>query len=450
MSRLIDGVGEILAFSSPSELTANAGEIREHLQEVVASPTFQRSHRSQEFLKYVVEKALDGHCDDLKERSLGMALFGRSSTYDTGEDAIVRVTASDVRRRLLQYYGETGSQSKVRIELPPGAYTPGFSRVLPAAGHLAHPDDGVRVLAAAVPAQPRRISRVWLAACAVAAVIALLGVALLVWRHVTPLSARRVAPWPDLLLGERPVQLIVCDTNIAIMEELLGTQMSLSEYANREYVQHPEILSPDMRNAFKSLGGMDYSAATAFGDVRISLRITELAQSCARHVEARSARMLQLRDFKTDDNFILLGSPRSNPWTALFADQMSFDFEFDPVKKIEIIRNQHPRPGEFAAYVPTAKGGGTGQAFAVLAFLGNPNQKGHVLIIAGTSAEGTDAAARLITNLELFSSTLRRCGVDPASPGQHFEALLRLTAMAGAPKNFEIIAFHRIPDTPAR
>lgn len=76
MSRHVDGIGEMLPIAGPAELAASAREIREHLREVVASSTFQRSHRSQEFLRYVVEKTLDGHCDDLKERSLGMALSG--------------------------------------------------------------------------------------------------------------------------------------------------------------------------------------------------------------------------------------------------------------------------------------------------------------------------------------------------------------------------------------
>src|SRR5262249_50928379 len=90
------------------------------------SPALKGSKRSQEFLQFVVEKALDGHYDDLKERTLGVELFGRRPSYDTGTDAIVRVTACDLRRRLLQFYAAGSDHSGYRIELPPGSYVPEF------------------------------------------------------------------------------------------------------------------------------------------------------------------------------------------------------------------------------------------------------------------------------------------------------------------------------------
>ncbi len=95
---------------------------QEHLREVIEGPAFKASHRSGQFLKYIVDQAIAGHFDSLKERVIGIELFGRSPSYDTGEDAIVRVTASDVRKRLLQHYGKDGATSEFRISLPLGAY----------------------------------------------------------------------------------------------------------------------------------------------------------------------------------------------------------------------------------------------------------------------------------------------------------------------------------------
>jgi hypothetical protein len=190
------------------------------------------------------------------------------------------------------------------------------------------------------------------------------------------------------------------------------------------------------------LGGADFTVTAAPVDLRISLRISELAQSWSHHLTARSARELLFRDFKTDANFILLGSPRSNPWTGLFEDQLDFHFVFDRARKTEVCRNSHPKAGELSVYVPTAMGGGTGEAFAIAAFIGNPDQNGNVLILAGSNAEGTEAAARLVTDLDLLSKTLRKYGINPNGPPRHFEALLRLTTMAGSPNRFEVIALH--------
>ncbi len=77
-----------------------------HLHGVLEGDAFKGSHRSGKFLKYVVGRAVAGDFDSLKERAIGIEVFGRPPGYDTSADAIVRVTASDVRKRLLQHQVE--------------------------------------------------------------------------------------------------------------------------------------------------------------------------------------------------------------------------------------------------------------------------------------------------------------------------------------------------------
>ena len=74
--------------------------LKRALDEVTKGAAFKGSHRSAQFLEYVVHQSALGHLDALKERVIGVELFGRVPSYDTGEDAVVRVTASDVRKRL--------------------------------------------------------------------------------------------------------------------------------------------------------------------------------------------------------------------------------------------------------------------------------------------------------------------------------------------------------------
>ncbi len=101
--------------------------IRAHLDRVLTSPAFRTSKRSQKFLRYVVEQKLAGRGEEIKERSIGLEVFHRSSSYDPSEDSIVRVNANDVRKRLVQYYQHT--ESDIRIELPHGSYVPEFNFV---------------------------------------------------------------------------------------------------------------------------------------------------------------------------------------------------------------------------------------------------------------------------------------------------------------------------------
>src|SRR5580704_4767775 len=100
--------------------------IREELTRVLSSHEFRSSKRSQDFLRYVVENTLQGHGDMLKERTIGIEVFGRPTSYDPSDDATVRVKAGEVRKRLGLYYSGQGAANPLRIELPSGTYIPEF------------------------------------------------------------------------------------------------------------------------------------------------------------------------------------------------------------------------------------------------------------------------------------------------------------------------------------
>jgi hypothetical protein len=103
--------------------------VREELERVCGSSHFRTSKRSCEFLEYIVRVTLDGRVDSLKERSIGIDLFGRDTSYEPSSDATVRVRANEVRKRLLSYYASSAPMNGVqaiRIELPTGCYVPRF------------------------------------------------------------------------------------------------------------------------------------------------------------------------------------------------------------------------------------------------------------------------------------------------------------------------------------
>lgn len=105
---------------------AQAGEVRGHLQEILNSQWFASTKRAQDFLRLVVEHALAGELDLLKERMIGAEMFHRSVDYDTANDPVVRVKATEVRKKLSSYYLEHAGTSRVRIQLPSGTYVPRF------------------------------------------------------------------------------------------------------------------------------------------------------------------------------------------------------------------------------------------------------------------------------------------------------------------------------------
>jgi hypothetical protein len=111
-----------------------AAEIRAELDRIVGSAEFRSSRRGREFLRHIVERALAGQVESLKERTIAVELFGRSPGADLDKDSSVRVCARLVRQRLAAFYASPASSGcRWRIELPVGGYVPVFTPVSPAA-----------------------------------------------------------------------------------------------------------------------------------------------------------------------------------------------------------------------------------------------------------------------------------------------------------------------------
>src|ERR1035438_4049524 len=110
--------------------------VREELERILASPQFRNSKRHSCFLRYVVEETLRGEAGQLKERTVGVRVFGLEPGYDTSTNPVVRVSAGELRKRLLQYYHAPDHGGEPRIDLPPGSYVPEFA---PAPAEAAEP-----------------------------------------------------------------------------------------------------------------------------------------------------------------------------------------------------------------------------------------------------------------------------------------------------------------------
>jgi hypothetical protein len=452
-------VEHMAAIAKVHDIAPYAEALRVHVRRIIESAAFKGSRRSQEFLQYITDRALDGHFDDLKERTLGVELFGRAPSYDTGEDAIVRVTACDVRKRLAQFHAEIGFASEFRVDLPPGSYIPDLRKAavepLPVAlVEIPSPADvspGLTVVPKADAGKRLMLPRIFRHVPRLAAA-ALLGIGLCagLWignQHYSVFalsSPKRVMPWSALIQPNRQTHIIFCDPEIVTIQKILNFTVSLSDYANRHYWPDPGLLTPEMRRIMQAVSFRGTNVAAV--DAEMALKIAELPVAGASHqIDTHTARGVRLVDFKTEDSFILFGSPRSNPWVELFRDQLDFIFEFNDIKRSEFVRNKRPLSGEQSMYVPTAEGWGTGQAYAIVAFIGNPNQSGDVMVLAGSNAEATAAAGKLATNLDLLSQTLKSHGIDPSGPARHFEMLLRVSTMAGSPNTFDVIACHALP-----
>lgn len=437
-----------------------------HLAEVLHGEAFKGSQRSGQFLRYVIEQSIHGHCDELKERVIGVELFGRPPSYDTGEDAIVRVTASDVRKRLLQHYDVHGSASGFRIRLPSGSYIPEISREAPAIRPVRTQEQpNLPTAQSPIPAFTRPAPAdvvdapvpVWhgettagssLQSRAIWALTGLFALNVLLWVAFWLWMPRRASAsstdglWAAMFDTGVNTDVITSDPDVAEIQRLTGQRLTLSDYANGRYIPDPTKTTPQLVTlARDTLRGVKSAAV----DTKIAVDIARMvSQSGAGRFTIQNARDVRVADLSRDGNYVLIGSPTSDPWALYFSDHLDFRFVFDEKTGQEIIENLHPRTGEAPEYIPTAKGFATGQSFATVSYLPNPDRRGHVLLIAGANAEGTEAAGDLIANPSALSAAIRKCGLASQNRITSFQFLLRLSTIAGSPKNFDVIACHSI------
>ena len=460
--------GQNTVISSAQQSDEDKAALRRHVDEIIKGKAFRGSERSISFLKFVVEKAIAGEFDSLKERVIGVELFGRSPSYSTSKDAIVRVTASDVRRRLLQHYGWYGRASKFQISLPIRTYIPEITCQRPpelgfeskdrsaSAPHASKSDaagtspagalDEVAGISSESPqnTQSHRIGmrRLILYGSLIAIAAVSLGAIASFYMRTRNSTARSVPhlslPWSVLFASPQPLRIITSDRDLVEIEALVHKPITVSQYANHIYIPDAEHLTPEIKRLSHDILVSNKAAAV---DIPIVVAVTEVAQVNSQKVDVQMAREIEPQDLSNDGNFVFLGSPRSNPWVSLFDDQMDFRFEHDPDSN-EFIRNVHPLPNESALMKMDAS---KTSSYSIIAFLRNPDAHGSVLILSGLDIEGTQAAGRLVSDPIRMSSILHNCGLGDNAASPYFELLIHSQIIAGDSTNTEVVACHRIP-----
>src|ERR1700721_2068537 len=121
----------LLSSQSEKELNGSAYApnpvaVREQLKRLLAHQLFTNSKRYPVLLAYTVEQTLLGNAGELKERTIGIEAFGREPSYDVNLDPVVRTTAAEVRKRLIQYYYSPEHAGELIVEIPLGSYVPTF------------------------------------------------------------------------------------------------------------------------------------------------------------------------------------------------------------------------------------------------------------------------------------------------------------------------------------
>jgi hypothetical protein len=179
--------------------------VLQELDDVCSDPEFQSSHRNCEFLRFVVLESLSGRGQNLSERSLGVELFGRSETYDTGSDAVVRVRANDVRKRLIRHYEKASPKTGWQITLPPRSYQAVFTRHHPPRANVQDIAEAPALAAMELTVDPRHLTWRQLLTPTLFALV----VCATMFRWQVLASDPCMTFWSTLLAGKSSVNLVV-------------------------------------------------------------------------------------------------------------------------------------------------------------------------------------------------------------------------------------------------
>lgn len=423
-------------------------ERRQLIERVASSAHFRRSARLRDFLLYVGGQSLKEGRAEIHEQEIGAKVFDRAPSYDPSQDNIVRVNATELRKRIDLYFATDGAHESLVLKIPRGGYKPVFHRRLP--DDLVPPAAIVvaDVVAKAPTVAERSIGSraAYLAWAGAAIVLAVLCAVLLkqnlALRSSSALWAGRPtveAFWKDFVKGQQEVDIVLPDASVTMSAEITHQSMMLSDYLDHNYINQQEAasLSPDRASDLRDI--FSHSLVT-LGDFHAAQQILTLPPI------APSLRLVLARFYTADsikrNSFVLLGGRKANPWMGLFEEQLNFRLAFDPQHNEAFVTNRHPQRGEMSSYAAWTDANDLTTGYCVVGYLSNPNRTGNVIMLAGTDSDTTNAAAEFLTSessLAKFRSLLN------VKRFPHFEVLLKTSRVSNTSLNTEVIAYRIYP-----
>jgi hypothetical protein len=399
-------------------------EILAHLAQIQDSPAFCNSARSKEFLSYVVEQVLAGHLDNLKERSIGVNLFHRPPTYDTGEDPIVRVKAGEVRRRLGEYYAGVDKAPELHIDLPVGSYVPKFrwrsqTDSLPLA-----PEPQVLELPPVIVSKQSSRRRVW----QIAAAVITIGIATL---FLVRTYDRRTSAldlfWEPLTATKEPVLICVpSPVGYALNSDLFPKSPAASSGIYDSVAKRnttPLQLAPET-----SIQWNELTPLTDFfvnkDDAYVADELSTFFAQTHRPSQVRFGRDYTYEDLRNSPA-ILIGA-YNNPWMDRVMSDLPIGFrESGELLWIE----DRTKPGQ--VWKASLEGRLGTKDFALVARVLNAKTGQFLIIISGIGMVGTKAAGRTISHEGDLKAALR--SVTAGWERKNLEVVLETDVVDRAP-----------------
>lgn len=427
------------------------------LKHLLQSETFSNADSMRHFLKFIVEKSIAGRVDEIKEYTIATEVLGRSYDFDPKSDNIVRVQAHRLRKKLDEYYSQEGINNPVRISIPSGHYYPEYQtnsapQKTPSLEQIPPGPDLAETLpipqAHAAPARFwARLS--WQPLVLAVLILNLLFVSYLLLRtspkenttRNQPALAESLAPlWQPFIATDQP-PLIVYSNALFLMSE----EGDLYRYYNDTSHSFamgavvPSVVGLERRGAIPNHVGPLYyfDSYTGTGEVIAMGRIAELLSRSGQNFLVKRSRIASYDDIR-NRNVIFLGTSLEDSILGELPVESDLVFEEPTGHQFVgrlLIRDRHPGSGMPSTYQfqRDDRTKALQAEYALISLLPGVTPNQYVLILAGLSTLGTQAAAEFATSdktmlaLDQMRSTVS--GNTARSP--YFQALLQIQIRDG-------------------
>jgi hypothetical protein len=403
--------------ASAMNISISERAIRDELRRVLASREFHASHRCQDFLSYVVEAALSGHGDTLKERTIGVDVFARTVEYDPSEDATVRVKAGEVRKKLTLYYvSPDGVNDPIIIELQLGTYVPVFhNRENGSPAVLPAPMEPAREPAAdSAPVSSKyqrwlspRSRAVWL----VALLLSVGGIGIIVSRYY---SANRAVPifdqfWAPVFQSNEPA--LLCVTPVPVYSLQFDSTPKVAPQA-KDFVV--------IRDQF-----------VAVGDLNAEAKIATVLERAKKPVRVRIGN-IPFEDLRKAPA-IMVGYSYSR-WKEI-SKGLRFFIDLDQKPIYAVSDNGVPTAWRITTFPddPNLK-----EDYGIITRVFDPDTGQMLVEIAGISHYGTESAADVLTNPVQLARALHNAPTDWQK--KNIQIVIHAKVISGAPASPTVVA----------
>lgn len=407
-------------------------EYLEQIDRLAGSHTLHGSESLCKLLRYLATHALTRPGVPLKEYEIATEVFHRPADFDPQLDSTIRVQAGRLRLKLAEYYGSEGAADPILVDLPKGGYLLTFHhRTASQPGFSVTPIH--REGRESLTEQTRR--RLVVAICALAVLLAAaIGV-------IFTMVANRTAAEPIPTTHAEPAPAVF---QIFWGSFLSGPQEPWVIFSNGAFVGRPETgmrYFDPKRDANRVI--LDHY--TGVGEVLAVHALDNVFTQLGRPILVKRGSLLSLDDAK-NNNLIFLGSPAENLTLRDIPNTREFVFQplkSGPRKGDLAILNMHPQGGEPTAFLASPSNQPLTEEYSVIARVreGNPSQS--VMILAGTTTIGTQAAVEYICTPQSLQDLLQRLGVSKPEDLKPFEAVLRVKVTRGVPVAMELVSLRK-------